>query len=236
MIGIHAQPAWRFLALISVLSLPACSSFPSIQEIAAEINATLEPSPIVFVPGDTLELKFPFMAELDQVVTVRLDGRVSFLRLDEVHVAGMNIEALDRILTKAYRDRGGLDLEQATITINLANQVPRNIVIMGEVGSPGVVPIEGGHLSLIEAFGKAGGPDKSTADLTEVVLIRWMSKEGRQRSWTIDARIDYWQSGIPILLQAHDILYVPNKTIDAFNIWVDQYIRRLIPIPGFVPI
>ncbi|MHC5064107.1 MAG: polysaccharide biosynthesis/export family protein [Planctomycetota bacterium] len=226
------------LAIIATLALlPACSSYPSIQAIAAEINSTLQPAPVVLVPGDNIEVKFPDTSEWDHTVTVRPDGRVSFLYLDEVQVSGMTIEALDRTLTRAYRERGlrGLD-DQVDLVINLSGGAVRNVIVMGEVGSPGVVAIEAGRLSLIEALGKAGGPVKATADLSEVVLIRWMAKEGRQRVWKIDARISNWVDGVPILLQAHDIIFVHNTTVDDINIWIDQYIRKMIPLPGFIPI
>jgi hypothetical protein len=36
-----------------------------------------------------------------------------------------------------------------------------------------------------------------------------------------------------VFLQARDVVFVPNTAIDDVNIWVDQYIRKMIPIPGF---
>jgi len=236
MIGSLAHPTWRLVALSSIALLLGCGSFPTLQAIAAEVNATLQPAPTLLVPGDTIEVKFPYKPEYDHTVVVREDGRSSFLFLDEIYVGGSSVETLDRVLSKAYRDRPIMDQNKSDLTVNLINPVTRNVVVMGEVGSSGAVPIEGGRLSLLEALGKAGGPDKATALLEELVLIRWMPKEGRQRVWQINAAFKYWQSGTPILLQPHDIIFIPNTRIDRVNTWIDQYIRRMIPIPGFIPL
>jgi hypothetical protein len=38
-----------------------------------------------------------------------------------------------------------------------------------------------------------------------------------------------------ILLQANDLIFVPNTPIDDVNIWIDQYIRLMIPFPYLIP-
>lgn len=211
-----------------------CGSYATLADMAAEINATLQPAPLRLIPGDNIEVRFPRQDSWDHTVTVRPDGRASFLFLDEFVVAGMTMDALDRALTKGYSDRGVI--VDSDLTINLTDIAVRNVVVMGEVNSPGEVPIEGGRLSFIEAIGRAGGPIKESALLEEAILLRWVPGEGRQRIWHINAAVDYWQAGTPLMLQAHDVIFVPNTGVDNVGIWVDQYIRRMIPIPGIIPI
>jgi len=231
--GFFARITRQLVFSASVVLAMGCS-FPTLHELASEINATLESGPLRLGPGDRIEVRFPRRTEWDHSVTVRADGRASFLFLDEMSVAGLTMESLDRTLTEAYQDRGVM--VDADLTINLVEIAPRNAVVMGEVNTPGPVPIEGGRLSFLEAIGRAGGPIKETALLEEAVLVRWVPEEGQQRVWHINAGVDSWQGGTPILLQAHDLIFVPNTGIDDVDIWVDQYIRQMIPIPGFVPI
>ena len=50
-------------------------------------------------------------------------------------------------------------------------------------------------------------------------------------AWKIDCSIEQWSSTKAIWLQPGDIIFIPNKTVDKVNIWIDQYIRRMIPLP-----
>ena len=108
------------------------------------------------------------------------------------------------------------------------------VYVIGEVVSPGAVPMDSRELHFIEAISKAGGPLKKTALLQDVVLVRHVRNEQRMM-WHIDARIEYWGSQVPIVLQRDDIVFVPNTAIDDVNIWVDQYIRLMIPFPYIFP-
>ena len=230
----HRSVLWYGVMHVLCVVLLVCSgcALPTLQEIAPEINATREPSPVFLIPDDQIEVTFPATPEFDHTVTVRGDGRVSFHFLEEMVVAGMTMAQLSETLTAAYQDSGTIAPDD-TLSVNLTGLAVRRAVIMGEVRSPGVVDIEGGHLSLIEAIGKAGGPVKASADLSEALLVRWMPRDGEVRTWQFDASYANWVSGTPVLLQAHDVVYIPNSTIDEIGIWVDNYIRRMLPIPIF---
>lgn len=221
------------LVMCLALLVSSGCAYPTLREIAAEINATLAPPPTFLLPNDQVSVAFPRKPEWNQTVTVRGDGRATFLFLEERVVAGMTMAKLHEELSAEYTKKGVLD--PVELTINLVNVAVRSAVVMGEVRTPGVVDIEGGHLSLLEAIGRAGGHIKDTADLSEALLVRWMPGEGKVRTWYFDASLEYWGSGTPILLQSHDMVFIPNTTIDEINIWVDKYIRQMIPIPGFTP-
>ena len=238
LIGIRIrQGSMRWFGLMRAMCViffvfSGCTPLPTLQEIAPEINATLEPSPVFLIPDDQIEVAFPSTPEWDHTVTVRADGRASFYFLDEMVVAGMTVERLNEILTVAYHDGGTIAVDH-TVTVNLGGLAVRRAILMGEVQNPGTIDIEGGHLSLLEAIGKAGGPLKASADLSEVLLVRWMPREGGVRTWQFDASLSNWVAGTPLLLQAHDVVFVPNTTIDGVNLWVDKYIRQMLPIPIF---
>ena len=108
----------------------------------------------------------------------------------------------------------------------------QSISILGEVEEPGAIDLEPGRrLTLVEAIARAGGFDKATAYLASVVLVRWDPRNQQQVAWTIDARPRWWGKEKTVFLQPYDLVYVPNTPIDDVGIWVDNWIRRLIPIP-----
>lgn len=113
-----------------------------------------------------------------------------------------------------------------------AEVTPRSVHVLGEVVEPGQIPIEAGRrLTLIEAIARAGGHKAATAHTSSLVLVRWDRVKQQQLAWKIDARPKYWSDPKTIFLQPYDIVYVPNMPIDDLGFWVDNYIRRLIPVP-----
>jgi protein involved in polysaccharide export with SLBB domain len=238
----------RSLLLSSVWFLAGCASYGTpLPDIAEEVNATMRPPRVLLGPGDTLEIEWPAQPALTQTVQIRLDGKTSLHEIGEIAVAGLSIEGLYSRVRAAHNVSPGAKVE---FTINLVGRgssageaaggttaVPEgSIVVMGEVNSPGEVAMgTNGRLTLIEALGRAGGPLKETALLQHLLLVRWLPDEGRQIAWRIDARVKYWGAALPIMLQKHDIVFVPNTPIDDVDIWVDQYIRRLLPFP-YLPV
>ena len=200
-------------------------------EVATEINATLHTGPFVIGAGDVLEIRFNNRTEWNQSVRVRPDGRSTFPLLEEMVAGGNTLAQLQEKLTREYAKI----LQQPDISLNVSAVAARHVVVMGEVRDPGEIAIEGSRMSLVEAIGRAGGPIKETALLTNVLLVRWAPEHNRQMAWRIDARVDYWGAPVPLLLQPYDVVFVPNTPIDNVDIWIDQYIRRLLPFP-YLPI
>src|SRR4030042_5045931 len=92
-----------------------------------------------------------------------------------------------------------------------------------------MVPLVG-TVTLLQALSQAGGV-KDSARTTEVIVIR---RGGDNKPLTIpinlDKAIDGTDMGQDIALRPFDIVYVPKSPIANVNKWVDQYIRRNIPI------
>lgn len=231
------QLGWscRLLALACLLTLQSCFGYPTIREAAPGINQTRIKSPQFLIPEDNLDVRIGKRPEWNQTVAVREDGTASFLFFGEMQVAGLTPAQLAQRLTEKFKNRPDL-VADPSVTVNITTPAPRHVIVTGEVGAPGPVLIEDNHLSLVEAIGKAGGFDKATARLTEVLLVRWLPHEGKLKSWWLDASVAYWGDGTPILLQTHDLIHIPNTTIDRVNIWVDKWIRQNLPIPLGIPV
>jgi protein involved in polysaccharide export with SLBB domain len=211
-----------------VLFVTACNATGRpLSDVAPEINAALDGSPSVLGPGDVLTIRFEQHTEWDHESLVLPDGRASFLGVGHLQVAGLSAEMLETELENAYQ----AILTEPQLTVLTKSLAPRTAAVLGEVDEPGAVTLDGRRLDLLQALAEVGGHDVATALLKNVMLLRWMPSEGRRRAWQIDARPEQWLVAEPVLLQPYDIVYVPPKNVVMVNIWVDQYLRAMIPFP-----
>lgn len=215
------------LALTVAAASSGCA-YPRLSEIAPKINATICGEAFIVV-GDVIKLTFPQRPEWNHDSPVRSDGNATFPFLGDLQVVGLSMKALDEKLAAAYSTQSEIGVRR--IVVDLAQAAPREVAIIGEVNNPGAVAFGNGNMTLIEAIARAGGPVKGCALLEETLLIRWNCKEQRQETWRLDASIDQWQDGPPLLMQPHDVVFVPNNAIDRVNVWVDKYIRQNLPMP-----
>jgi len=228
---------WAFTlapALGFLFALSACqtSGGPNLSKIAEGVNATLEPSAVVFGVGDQLEVRFASAPTWNQVVEITTDGGASFLAIGRLIVAGMSPGRLNQALTEAYKRV----LDNPELDVAVKSLGARTVYIMGEVMKPGEFVLGADRrLTLVEALARAGGPIKASAYLAHTLLLRWSASTGKQLAWTIDARPDYWTGSVPLYLQPYDVVFVPNTPVDDVAIWVDNYIRRMIPFPYIFP-
>ena len=102
------------------------------------------------------------------------------------------------------------------------------VLVGGQVRNPGQHPLPA-RRGVMEAVIRAGGFDPE-ARLGEVVLIR-RGQGDLPMLRTVDLRGFVTGSGgaadVPLL--AGDIVFVPRSRIAEVNLWIDQYVNRLIP-------
>ena len=178
--------------------------------------------------GDQLNVKFYRNPELDQDVVVRPDGKISLPFIDEVHCAGMTPSELDKEVTRRYVG----ELAIPDITVIVAGLGGHSVYVDGMVEQPGNVPLIGG-MTMVGAVASAGG-FRDEAIRQQVILIR-RDATGKPVGHAVDLRqVEYGQvSEADVLLQPFDIVYVPRSKIAHANLWVQQYIRDMLPIhPG----
>jgi polysaccharide export outer membrane protein len=178
--------------------------------------------------GDQLTIKFYRNPELDQEVIIRPDGKISLPFIDEVHCAGMTPAALDKEITRRYRG----ELAIPDITVIVAGLGGHRVYVDGMVEAPGMVELLGG-MTMSGSIASAGG-FRDEAIRQQVILIR-RDATGKPVGHAVDMRVVQYgqESENDVLLQPFDIVYVPRSKIANANLWVQQYIRDMLPIhPG----
>jgi polysaccharide export outer membrane protein len=175
--------------------------------------------------GDQLDIKFYYHPDLNEQVTVRPDGRISLQLVHEIIATGLTPAELTDFLTKKYAP----ELKKPEITVIVRSFAAYKIYVDGEVTKPGMVSLIG-FTTVLQAISQAGGM-KDTARKGEVVIIR-RGEFNKPLAFQVNLRkvIDSTDMNQDIALQPSDIVYVPKLAIANVNVWVDQYIRRNIPI------
>ncbi len=226
--------ALRLLAGALLLGAASCAAGEPLGEVAPSINKTLRSDFDVLVPGDVMEVRFGDLVSDNKVwdheVLVRPDGNAAFLGLGDRPAGGQTVESLRSEIALDYQKLLKLRAVDR-FSILLKTKVARSVIVMGEVHAPGSITFDGARMTLLEAIGRAGGILKESAELGSVLLVRWDPESKRQLAWKVDANFEEWSTPNAVYLQPYDVVYIPNSTIDKVDIWVDNYIRRLLPIP-----
>jgi polysaccharide export outer membrane protein len=97
------------------------------------------------------------------------------------------------------------------------------------VGLPGAQPLVGA-LTVLQAVMAAQGL-KDTAQAGEVIVLR---AQGEGEPSQIKVDLAGLMSGRPgardLALMPQDVVLVPRSGVASLNVWVDQYLRRNLPI------
>ena len=132
-------------------------------------------------------------------------------------------------LTDLLREKYASELQRPEITVIVRSFGSQRVYVDGEVARPGILPLVG-FTTILQAISQAGGM-KETARKSQVVIIR-RSEDNKPlvSSVNLNKVIDGTDMLQDIPLKPFDIVYVPRSPIANVNVWVDQYIRRNIPI------
>ncbi len=179
----------------------------------------------VIQPGDELDVKFFYNADLNESITVRPDGRISLQLVGETMAAGLTPQTLTNILTKEY-DR---ELKRPDITV-IVRSFGARVYVDGEVEKPGELELNG-PLTVMQAISRAEGATEK-AWQEALVIRRIQGKQPLIIPVDINAVLTGTDFTQDIGLMPFDIVYVPQSPIANVNQWVHQYIRANIPI-GF---
>jgi polysaccharide biosynthesis/export protein len=181
--------------------------------------------PYTIQVADRLAIKFQRNPELDQELIVRPDGRISLPFVDEVQCAGMTPEELKAELERRYKG----ELAVPDITVVLSGFGGNRVFVDGEVKTPGMIQLAAG-MTMLDAISSSGGFLVS-GQREQVILIR-RDPSGKPVGHSVDLKkvVIGRESEGDVLLQPFDVVYVPRSKIADAGIWVDQYIREMMPI------
>ena len=187
-----------------------------------------EPAPPVrdylISEGELLEIKHIYNPELDETVTVRLDGKISLPLIDDIVAAGMTPSELDRKLTEMYRKH----VLKPELTVIVRKPQMPVAYIGGEVVRPGPIPLKR-NTTIIQAIFESGGIRK-TGEAKTVVVLRNKGTDVPEFI-IVDVEKQLLEPGSKgnLRLRHQDIVFVPASQIAQANLFIEQYIDKMLP-------
>jgi polysaccharide biosynthesis/export protein len=128
--------------------------------VAGSVPAAVAQGPSYRIgPDDILAISVWDQKDLDQVVFVRPDGKVSLPLVGETDAGGLTVEQLSQRLTSLYSKT----VRGAQVTVSVREIRSRPVFFLGGVARPGPMQLTQ-ELTVLQALAAAGGP-LATADL-----------------------------------------------------------------------
>jgi polysaccharide export outer membrane protein len=120
----------------------------------AVVPAAITPPPdYVIGTDDILSVVFWREKDLSSDVTVRPDGKITLILLNDIPAGGLTPDQL-RIAIEAA---AGKYVEDPTVTVQVKQINSRKVYVVGEVAKPGFYPL-GGPTTVLQMIASAGGP------------------------------------------------------------------------------
>lgn len=116
-------------------------------------------------PQDVIQIGVWEHPELTSKYTVGGDGTITFPLVGPIKAAGLTTAELQAEVTRQLAD--GF-LKNPQITVGVAEYLSQRVFVVGEVHTPGVVPLTG-NLTLVEALTRAGSLTENAGGELQVV-------------------------------------------------------------------
>ena len=238
----------RFRKLLFLLTAPVltagCVTVPSPDDFDALQRALISMeyarTEYIVQPGDEIRIAVyrggAIAESYSGNVFVQPDGRISLIRLEQpIDTTGLSMQELQAKVHEAYypifaSSAIGSDYRVTAQFLNTSKSLwlPDEVYVFGEVRRANVVPYRKG-LTVLQAISAVGGW-LPTAHYERTVVLR-RTKEGRTvtREFNAEALIEH-EGGDDLELFPGDVVFVPLTGIGVAGIWVDQWVRQMLPI------
>jgi len=182
-------------------------------------------------PGDQLDVAFYLNSEFNDEVVVRPDGKISLRLVGSIPAAGLTPDQLAREVDTAYSS----ELRDPGASIHVKSMPSREVFVAGRVTKPGAFPLEPG-MTAMEAISDAGGFLDDATDKSVVLIRRDVCGTPHGTKLDLDAAVSKDGSEENVALMPRDMLVVPRSSIGNVDLFVQQYIKNVIPVQPFFPI
>jgi protein involved in polysaccharide export with SLBB domain len=190
-------------------------------------------------PGDGLRITIyrggAIAPEYSGDVTVQPDHRISLIRLEKpIDTTRQTMQEFQERVQEAYyplfaSGQGASDFRVTAQFLNSAKTewLPDMVYVMGEVRRGQAVPYRKG-LTVLQAVTQSGGW-LTTARYERTVLLR-RTVDGRTVTREFDLEDVVEHEGDDMEVFPNDVIYIPLSPIALVDLWMDQYVRQLLPI------
>ena len=192
--------------------------------------------------GDRIDVSVWRVPDLSKEVIVRPDGKISFPLLGDLQATGLTLVELDEQLTKGlsnyvkdpqvslmvtsfgWRGEVPADVlldENPQVTVMIKQFGARKVVVLGEVRNPGFHDFTG-DIRLLEALALAGDCTKYAVKNNVVVIRGDIHKSPQVFKLNVIEILKHAKLEQNILIQPHDIVFVPRTLIGNINAFFED--------------
>ena len=146
-------PRPRHILPVALVLLAACSTTPPVSIAELESHAIEASQEYRIGPSDVLTISVWQQEDLNlPEVVVRLDGKISFPLLDDVHAEGLTAAELKDVLTERLSEY--IAAPHVTVVVRQINS--KLVYVIGEVNREGPIKLRGG-MRVVDALSSVGG-------------------------------------------------------------------------------
>ena len=154
-------------------------------------------------PGDKLRIEVYKDTQLSQSVQIRPDGKITLPLVGDIEATDKTPLELRDTITKTLKEY----MTNPVVTVIVVEASAAVAYVVGEVGHPGTINLQGGPITALQAIAMAGGL-KDFANMKNIRILR----KGPRGVQTI--AFNYKDAirgdGTPIYLRPGDTIVVPD--------------------------
>jgi protein involved in polysaccharide export with SLBB domain len=208
---------------VGTLSPEQCESGAAIQ--SAALKSSPDQNTYRIQQGDDLAINFYLSPEFDDETTVSPDGNIHMRLVGSLAAAGMTPAELAQEIDKAYAG----ELRTPDAVVQVKTMPSRQVYVEGQVTHPGAFPLEPG-MTALQAVADAGGVTQDAGDKGAVLIRRDACGRPAGQELDLASAAKHPEGGDDVMLMPYDVLVIPRSKIANMDLFVQQYIRGLLPI------
>ena len=236
-------PRLRWALWVILAASPGCKTlsseeFDSLHRISMALDHARRD--YILQPGDVAQVTIyrgnSVAPEYRQEVTVQPDGKITLINIEApIDTTGMTVEMLQEKVKGVYEPEFGIEAGapgqkfEATVQFISSTKtqwLPDQVFVTGEVRRPVSLPYRRG-LTVLKAISEASGW-RYTANESKIVILR-IGPDGQSVAREIDCAAVVVHEAEDIVLFPGDVVFVPLSGIAKVNLFVEFYIRGLLP-------
>lgn len=173
-------------------------------------------------PGDIIEVNFPFHPEENLRAPVRNDGHFNLPLIGDFMAAGYTPDDLRKMIV----EKASVRLKGPVVNVVVLELAEHRVFVTGQVARPGFVIYQPGMTAMQAIVERGGFIDDAKTD--EIVHIQRVN--GQVVNSKIDLQQIYETGGNDTTeMSPNDILVVPRTWVGDADVFVDQWVRGLLP-------
>ncbi len=166
-------------------------------------------------PVTSVGARSPYIAKI-----VDGNGEIYFPYVGRVNVQGSTVSEVRKILTEGLKK----SFNDPQLDLSITNYNPRRrVYVVGEIISPGNIPIGPSNLTLSDAISQSRGLSPITSDPRDVYVIRKDIKNNGGVVFRVDlSNASMFKYSGEFVLQSGDVVYVGPADITKWNRFISQ--------------